>query len=64
MRARLLDTESEVLGPQTGVLCNLGQSGRPDLFAIVKAEREISVAGKLQLAMRADLLLECPSKTQ
>ncbi len=41
MRARLLDDESKVFGPQTGILCNLGQSSRPGLFAIVKTEGEI-----------------------
>jgi hypothetical protein len=47
---------SEIFRPKPGILCDLCQRCRPDFLIVVKAEREVSPAGPLQLPVRADLL--------
>ena len=48
---------SEIFRTEPGILCDFYQRCRPDFLIVVKAEREVSPPGLLQLHVRADLLL-------
>jgi len=54
---------SKVFWTESGVFPDPGQRGRSELLAIVEAEGEVRPPGTLQLPMRTNLLLKCPSKT-
>ncbi len=60
----MLRTESQVFGAQASVFSDLGKGRRSDLFVVMEAKGEVGPARALQLSMRADLFLECPSETQ
>ena len=55
---------SEIFRPEPCVFGDLGQRCRPDLLAVVEAEREVPPAWPLQLSARAHLLLQRPADSE